>query len=158
LSELDVPDPEARLAGLGYALPDSPPMAGLYVPATQAGDLVFSSGAIPMRDGRLTHMGHVGAEVSLEEAQAAARVAVVNALASIRARVGSLRRVMQVIKLTGYVASAPGFSDQPAVMDVASQLLIDAFGATGQSARTAVGVAELPFGVPVEVDLVVLLR
>jgi enamine deaminase RidA (YjgF/YER057c/UK114 family) len=158
LSELDIPDPEARLAGLGYALPESPPVAGLYVPATQSGDLVFSSGAIPMRDGRLTHMGHVGAEVSLEEAQEAARVAVVNALSSIRARVGSLRRVMQVIKLTGYVASAPGFTDQPAVMDAASQLLIDTFGAIGQSARTAVGVAELPFGVPVEVDLVVLLR
>jgi enamine deaminase RidA (YjgF/YER057c/UK114 family) len=133
-------------------------VAGLYVPATQAGDLVFSSGAIPMRDGQLTHLGHVGAEVSLEAAQEAARVAVVNALSSISSRVGPLRRVMQVIKLTGYVASAPGFNDQPAVMNAASQLLIDAFGDVGRSSRTAVGVAELPFGVPVEVDLVVLLR
>jgi enamine deaminase RidA (YjgF/YER057c/UK114 family) len=133
-------------------------VAGLYVPATQAGDLVFSSGAVPMRDGQLTHRGHVGAEVSLEEAQEAARIAVVNALASVQSRIGSLRRVMQVIKLSGYVASAAGFTDQPAVMNAASQLLIDAFGDVGQSARTAVGVAELPLGVPVEVDLVVLLR
>jgi enamine deaminase RidA (YjgF/YER057c/UK114 family) len=146
------------LVGLGYALPESPAVAGLYVPATRAGDLVFSSGAVPIRDGQVTHRGHVGAEVSLEEAQAAARIAVVNALASVRAEAGSLRRVMRVIKLTGYVASAPGFSDQPAVMNAASQLLIDAFGEAGQSARTAVGVAELPLGVPVEVDLVVLLR
>jgi enamine deaminase RidA (YjgF/YER057c/UK114 family) len=139
-------------------LPESAPVAGLYVPATRAGDLVFSSGAVPIRDGQVTHRGRVGAEVSLEEAQAAARIAVVNALASVRAEVGSLKRVMRVIKLTGYVAGAPGFSDQPAVMNAASQLLIDAFGEAGQSARTAVGVAELPLGVPVEVDLVVLLR
>jgi enamine deaminase RidA (YjgF/YER057c/UK114 family) len=139
-------------------LPESALVAGLYVPATRAGDLVFSSGAVPIRDGEVTHRGRVGAEVSLEEAQAAARIAVVNALAFVRAEVGSLKRVMRVIKLTGYVASAPGFSDQPAVMNAASQLLIDAFGEAGQSARTAVGVAELPLGVPVEVDLVVLLR
>lgn len=139
-------------------MPESAPVAGLYVPATRAGDLVFSSGAVPIRDGQVTHRGRVGAEVSLEEAQAAARIAVVNALASVRAEVGSLKRVMRVIKLTGYVAGAPGFSDQPAVMNAASQLLIDAFGEAGQSARTAVGVAELPLGVPVEVDLVVLLR
>jgi enamine deaminase RidA (YjgF/YER057c/UK114 family) len=158
LSELDVPDPESRLAALGYPLPASPQVVGLYVPATRAGDVVFSSGAGPIRDGQLTHQGHVGAEVSLEEAQTAAMIAVVNALAYISAEVGSLRRVLRVIKLTGYVNSAPGFSDQAAVMNAASQLLIDVFGEVGQSARTSVGVAELPFGLPVEVDLVVLLR
>ncbi len=158
MSELEVPDPESRLAGLGYALPENLFVGGLYVPAVRAGDLVFTSGAVPARDGALTHAGKVGAEVSLEQAQAAARIAVVNALASVRAETGSLRRVMRVVRLVGYVASAPGFTDQPGVMNAASQLLIDTFGDPGRCARTAVGVAELPFGVPVEVDLVVVLR
>ncbi len=133
-------------------------MGGLYVPAVRAGDLVFSSGAVPVRDGALTHAGKVGAEVSVEEAQAAARIAVVNALGAVRSEVGSLRRVMRVVRLAGYVASAPGFADQHLVMNAASQLLIDTFGDAGRCARSAVGVAELPFGVPVEVELVVLLR
>ena len=133
-------------------------MRGLYVPAVRAGDLVFSSGAVPVRDGALTHAGKVGAEVSVEEAQAAARIAVVNALGAVRSEVGSLRRVMRVVRLAGYVASAPGFADQHLVMNAASQLLIDTFGDAGRCARSAVGVAELPFGVPVEVELVVLLR
>jgi enamine deaminase RidA (YjgF/YER057c/UK114 family) len=128
------------------------------VPAVRAGDLVFSSGAVPVRDGSPTHAGKVGAEVSLEQAQAAARIALVNALAAVRSETGSLRRVMRVVRLLGYVASAPGFSEQHLVMNAASQLLIDTFGDAGRCARSAVGVAELPLGVPVEVELVVLLR
>ncbi len=128
------------------------------MPAVRAGDLVFSSGAVPVRDGALTHAGKVGADVSVEQAQAAARVAVVNALAAVRSETGSLRRVMRVVRLLGYVASAPGFSEQHVVMNAASQLLIDTFGDAGRCARSAVGVAELPLGVPVEVELVVLLR
>jgi enamine deaminase RidA (YjgF/YER057c/UK114 family) len=139
MSELEVPDPEARLAELGHPLPAAPQVAGLYLPAARAGDLVFTSGAI-------------------EQAQDAARVAVVNALASVAAETGSLRRIMRVIRLTGYVASAPGFIDQPQVMDAASQLLVDVFGDPGRSARSSVGVAELPLGAPVEIELVVLLR
>ena len=128
------------------------------MPAVRAGDLVFSSGAVPVRDGAPTHAGKVGADVSVEQAQAAARVAVVNALAAVRSETGSLRRVMRVVRLLGYVASAPGFSEQHVVMNAASQLLIDTFGDAGRCARSAVGVAELPLGVPVEVELVVLLR
>jgi enamine deaminase RidA (YjgF/YER057c/UK114 family) len=158
MGELEVPDPEGRLAELGYALPVAPPVAGLYLPATRAGDVVFTSGAIPTRDGALTVRGKVGAEITVEQAQEAARVALVNALAAVAFETGSLRRIMRVIRLTGYVASAPGFTDQPQVMDAASQLLIDVFGDAGRSARSSVGVAELPLGATVEIDLVVLLR
>ena len=158
MSELEVPDPEARLAELGHPLPAAPQVAGLYLPAARAGDLVFTSGAIPTRDGALTMRGKVGADITIEQAQDAARVAVVNALASVAAETGSLRRIMRVIRLTGYVASAPGFIDQPQVMDAASQLLVDVFGDPGRSARSSVGVAELPLGAPVEIELVVLLR
>ena len=158
MSELDVPDPEGRLAQLGHPLPATPPVAGLYVPATRAGDVVFTSGAIPTRDGAVTLRGKVGAEVTIEQAQDAARLALVNALSAVAAETGSLRRIMRVIRLTGYVASAPGFTDQSQVMDAASQLLVDVFGDVGRSARSAVGVAELPLGATVEIELVVLLR
>ena len=158
MSELEVRDPEAILADLGFAIPETPFVGGLYVPATRAGDIVYSSGAVPVWGGQVTHVGHVGGEVGLEDAQAAARIAVVNALGSVRTEIGSLRRVLRILKLTGYVASAPGFSEQHLVMNAASQLLIDAFGDSGRGVRTAVGVAELPLGVPVEVELVVLLR
>lgn len=158
MSELEVPDPADRLAELGYPLPDAPPVAGVYVPAVRAGDLVFTSGAVPMRDGVVLLKGKVGADASLEQAQEGARLAVVNALAALRAEAGSLRRVMRVVRLVGYVASAPGFNDQHLVMNAASQLLIDAFGEGGRCARSAIGVAELPLAAAVEVELVVLLR
>lgn len=158
MSELEVPDPEGRLAQLGHALPAAPPVAGLYLPAARAGDVVYTSGAIPTQDGALTVRGKVGAEITIEQAQDAARLALVNALASVVAETGSLRRIMRVIRLTGYVASAPGFTEQPQVMDAASQLLVDVFGDAGRSARSSVGVAELPLGAPVEIELVVLLR
>jgi enamine deaminase RidA (YjgF/YER057c/UK114 family) len=158
VSELEVPDPADRLADLGYPLPEVPQVGGLYLPAVRAGDLVFTSGAVPMRDGAVLVEGKVGAEVSLEQAQEGARIAVVNALAAVRWETGSLRRVRQVVRLVGYIASAAGFTDQPQVMNAASQMLIDVFGDAGRCARTAVGVYELPLGVPVEVELVVLLR
>jgi enamine deaminase RidA (YjgF/YER057c/UK114 family) len=158
VSDQSDPGPEEVLAELGYALPEVPPVAGLYLPAVRAGDLVFTSGAVPMRDGAVVIRGKVGAEVSLEQAQDAARLAVVNALASLRSETGSLRRVLRMVRLVGYVASAPGFTDQPQVLNAASQLLIDLFGDAGRSARSAIGVAELPLGVPVEVELVALVR
>src|SRR2546422_4318995 len=131
MSELEAPAPADRLAQMGLPLPTATPVVGLYVPATTAGDVVFTSGAIPIRDGVLTVQGKVGAEVSVEQAQHAARLAVVNALGAVAAETGSLRRVRKIIRLTGYVASAPGFTDQPGVLDAASQLLIDVFGDPG---------------------------
>jgi enamine deaminase RidA (YjgF/YER057c/UK114 family) len=158
VSELEVPDPESRLAGAGHVLPSAAPVVGLYAPATRAGDVVFTSGSVPMRDGELSIRGKVGAGVTIAQAQDAARLALLNALAAVVAETGSLRRVMRILRLTGYIASAPGFTDQPQVMDAASQLLLDAFGEGGRCARSAIGVAELPLGAPVEIELVVLLR
>jgi enamine deaminase RidA (YjgF/YER057c/UK114 family) len=158
MSELDVKDPESILAGIGYPLPAAYPPMALYTPAVQYGDVVVTAGTVPVRDGQLICAGKVGEQVTVEQAQEAARVALLNALAAVREVVQSLRRVKRVIKLNGFVNSAPGFTGQPEVMNAASQLLIDAFGEAGRGARTAVGVAELPLGAAVELDLTVELR
>ncbi len=143
---------EARLAALGLTLPTPPPAAGLYSPVVQSGALLFVSGQIPTRDGAVAGRGKVGAEVSIEEAAELARLCAINGLAQVRAHLGSLDRVVRAVRVGGFVASAPGFTDQPKVVNGASQLLLDVFGEAGRHARAAVGVAELPLGVPVEVE------
>jgi len=159
LGELDVTDPESLLAQMGCPLPPAAYQPyGLYAPAVQFGDVVLTAGVVPVREGQLLCAGKVGSEVSVADAQEAARVAMVNALAAVRDQVGSLRRVSRVLKLNGYVNSAPGFTGQPEVMNAASQLLIDVFGQAGRGARTSVGVAELPLDAAVELDLMVELR
>lgn len=142
---------ESRLASLGHELPEVPEPGGSYVPAVRAGALIFTSGQLPRKGGELAHAGKVGAEVTIAQAQQAARLCVLNALAAVRASAGSLDAVARVVKLTGFVASAEGFVAQPKVMDAASELLVGAFGDRGRHARSAVGVAELPRGAPVEV-------
>ena len=149
---------EARLAVLGYPLPRDSTAIGLYLPAVRAGDLVFTSGALPLKKGELQVIGHVGGDVSLEEGQEAARLCLVNALAAIRDVSGALAEIERFVKLTGFVSSAPGFQAQPQVMNAASELLIDVFGDAGRSVRSAVGVAELPLGAAVEVELVAQLK
>ncbi len=139
----------ARLAELGIELPEVPAPAGAYVPAVRTGNLVYTSGQVAR--GR---SGKVGAEVSEADAKAAARSCALNALAAVDALVG-LDSVTAVVKVTGFVASAPGFTDQPAVLNGASELLGEVFGDAGVHARSAVGVAELPKGSPVEVEIVV---
>ncbi|GAC58174.1 hypothetical protein GOHSU_31_00350 [Gordonia hirsuta DSM 44140 = NBRC 16056] len=152
------PSPSARLAELGLTLPTVVNPIGRYTPALRVGDLVYTSGQLPMADGRLTAIGKVaeGAAgvVSPEEATAAARQCALNALAAIDAVVG-LDSVVQVVKVVGFVASAPGFSAQPAVVNGASDLLGEIFGEAGVHARSAVGVAELPLGAAVELELIV---
>jgi enamine deaminase RidA (YjgF/YER057c/UK114 family) len=145
---------EARIAILGYPLPREAAAMGLYLPAVRVGDLVFTSGAIPIKDGEVQVRGHVGGDVSVEDAGHAARLCVANALAAVRDEAGSLAEVQRIVKLTGFVSSAPGFEAQPQVMDAASQLLIDVFGDPGRCVRSAIGVAELPLGAAVEVELV----
>lgn len=146
---------EQRLAAKGVVLPPVPPVAGAYVPWTAAGALVFVSGQIPFRDGALPVTGLVGEDVSLEQAQEEARHAALNALAVLRdAAGGSLDAVARILKLTVYVASAPGFRMQPLVANGASDLMVEAFGDAGRHARAAVGCVELPLGAPVEVELV----
>lgn len=143
----------ARLAELGIALPPVPAPAGAYLPAVRTGNLVYTAGQVP-RDA-LT--GKVGAEVSEEDARAAARTCAMQALAAVDALVG-LDSVTRVVKVVGFVASAPDFGGQPGVINGASELLGEVFGEAGQHARSAVGVAELPGGVPVEVELIVEVR
>jgi enamine deaminase RidA (YjgF/YER057c/UK114 family) len=144
----------ARLAELGIALPDVVPPLAAYVPAVRAGNLVYTAGQLPMQSGKLVQTGKVGAEVTPEEGKALARLCALNALAAVHSLVG-IDAVTRVVKVVGFVASAPGFNGQPSVVNGASQLFGDVFGAAGAHARSAVGVSELPLDAPVEVELIV---
>ena len=150
-------DPHARLAELGLELPPvSAPLAA-YVPAVRSGNHVYVSGQLPLVDGKLLATGKVGADVDPEQATDLARRCALNALAAIDALVG-LGQVVRVVKLVGFVASAEGFTGQPGVVNGASDLFGEVFGAAGRHARSAVGVAELPLGAPVEVEVIVEVR
>lgn len=147
---------EQRLRELGHELPKAPAPAGSYIPAVRSGSLVFTAGQLPLVGGEPSHTGKVGDAVSLEEAQKAAAACALNALAAVESlEAGTLGLVRRVVKVTGFVASAPGFNGQPAVLNGASELLGAALGEAGVHARSAVGVAELPFDAPVEIELVV---
>ena len=147
-----------RLAALGLTLlPVVSPVAA-YVPAVVAGGFVYTSGQLPMVDGKLPAVGKVGAEVSGPDAAGMARTCALNALAAAAAAAGGLAAIRRIVKVTGFVASAPGFSGQPQVVNGASELLIEVFGEDGRHARSAVGVAELPLNAPVEVELIAEIR
>lgn len=149
---------EDRLAELSITLTDPPAPAGAYVPAIVDGHHVLTSGQLPLVDGALPVTGHVGAEVDPEQAKEMARLCAINALAAIRGAIGDLDRVEQVVKVVGFVSSAPDFTGQPGVVNGASELLGEVFGAAGEHARSAVGVAALPLGTPVEVEVTVRIR
>jgi enamine deaminase RidA (YjgF/YER057c/UK114 family) len=142
-----------RLAELGLTLPEVVPPLAAYQPAVRSGPYVYTSGQLPMVDGELPATGKVGAEVTPEEAKALARVCALNALAAVRLVVGDLDRVARVVKVVGFVASAPDFTGQPAVVNGASELLGEVLGEKGVHARSAVGVAVLPLDAPVEVEI-----
>lgn len=150
-------DIKARLSELGIELPPVARPAGAYLPAVQTGNLVYTSGQVPVIDGKLRRTGKVGAEVSPEEAYDDARQCAINALAAIDALVG-LDAVTRVVKVVGFVASDPSFTGQPKVINGASELLGEVFGDAGQHARSAVGVAALPIDAPVEVEMIVEVR
>ncbi|RQP11015.1 MAG: RidA family protein [Microbacteriaceae bacterium] len=143
-----------RLAELGLALPPVVPPVAAYVPAQISGNLVYTAGQLPMIGGVLPATGKVGAEVGAEEAKEFARVCALNALAAAESVIGSLDRVTKVVKVVGFVASAPDFTSQPGVVNGASELLGEIFGEAGKHARSAVGVAVLPLDAPVEVELI----
>lgn len=153
---MDERTPEQRLTELGIELPGPPPPgARLFVPAVRSGSLLFVSGQGPVRpDGELVR-GKVGSDLDVADAREAARLAGIQLLGAIRAEAGSLDRVRRVVKLLGMVNGAPGFTDTPAVLDGCSQLLLDVFGDAGRHARSAVGMAELPHGMCVEIEAVV---
>lgn len=146
--------PEHRLADLGIELPAIPPPAGLYAAAVRSGGHLYVSGQVPRAaDGSgVAATGKLGQDITVEAGAALARLCALQALAIVRAELGSLDRVARVVRVAGYVASAPGFTQHPAVVNGASQLLLDVFGEAGRHARIAIGVVELPAGVPVEVE------
>lgn len=146
--------PTARLAELGLSLPQVVKPLAAYVPAVRTGNLVYTAGQLPMEAGSLVQTGKVGAEVTPEQGRQAARLCALNALAAVDALVG-LDSVTRVVKVVGFVASAPGFNGQPGVVNGASELLGEVFGEAGAHARSAVGVSELPLDAPVEVELIV---
>ena len=143
-----------RLSALGVSLPAVTPPLAAYVPAVRTGNLVYTSGQLPLIGKDLPHSGKVGDRVTPEQAKDSARICALNAVAAIDALVG-LEAVTQVVKVIGFVASAPGFTGQPGVVNGASEFLGEVFGEAGAHARSAVGVAELPLDAPVEIELIV---
>ncbi|GAB2514210.1 RidA family protein [Nocardiopsis aegyptia] len=147
--------PEERLAELGLTLPEVVPPVASYTPTVRSGNHVYVSGQLPFVDGKLPATGKVGAEVTPETAQELAALCALNAIAAVRAEIGDLSNVVRVVKLGGFVASAPDFTGHPGVINGASDLMGQVFGDAGVHARAAVGVAALPLDSPVEVDMIV---
>lgn len=148
------PDPEAALAAIGLSLPTPAAPVAAYIPARRTGNLVFISGQIPFRDGKLIATGIVPNEVSMDVARECAVQCGLNGLAALKAEIGSLTKVRQVVRLGVFVACNPGFGDQPKVANGASELMQKAFGESGRHSRASVGAPSLPLNAPVEVEFV----
>jgi enamine deaminase RidA (YjgF/YER057c/UK114 family) len=146
---------ESRLKKIGLSLPDAPKPVAAYIPAKQTGNLVFTAGQLPMVNGELISKGLLGQDVEIDEANKAARICTLNALAAIKGAIGDLDRIKQIVRVVGYVASVPTFTQQPAVVNGASELLLEIFGENGKHARSAVGMAVLPLNASVEIELTV---
>ena len=149
---------EAKLKEMGIALPEAAKPLAAYIPALKAGDCVYTSGQIPLVGGELKFKGKVGAEISEAQGYEAAKVCAVNCLSAIKGVIGSLDQIAQVVKVTGFVNSAPGFNAQPKVVNGASEFLGEVFGEAGKHTRSAVGVSELPIDSAVEVEMIVKLK
>ena len=146
--------PEDKLRELGIELPKAPSPLGSYIPCVQSGSLLFISGILPLRGGILTRTGKLGDTITLDEAREDARTAAINALAVVKAHTGSLDAIKRCVKVTGYIASTPDFTDQPKVLNAASDFIHDIFGEAGRHARAAVGVTVLPLNSPVEIEFI----
>jgi enamine deaminase RidA (YjgF/YER057c/UK114 family) len=146
---------EARLKDLNIELPEAPKPLAAYLPAKQAGQLIFTAGQLPMVNGELFLKGLLGQDVEIEDANKAARICTLNGLAAIKGLVGDLDQIKQIVRVVGYVASVSNFTQQPAVINGASELLLEIFGDKGKHARSAVGMAVLPLNACVEVELTV---
>lgn len=145
---------EERLKALNIILPSPPKPVGSYIPVVITGNLAFVSGQIPIKDGKVTYAGKVSKDLSVEDAQDAARLCVINALAQLKTELGSLDRISKIVRVSGFVNSPPEFTDQPKVINGASDLLFEIFGQNGQHTRIAVGVSSLPLNSTVEIDLI----
>jgi enamine deaminase RidA (YjgF/YER057c/UK114 family) len=146
---------EKKLEQLGLILPEAPKPVAAYIPAKQSGSLVFTAGQLPMVRGELISKGLLGQDVEVDEANKAARICTLNALAAIKGVIGDLDRIKQIVRVVGYVASVPTFTQQPAVVNGASELLLEIFGEAGKHARSAVGMSVLPLNTSVEIELTV---
>jgi len=146
---------DEKLKTLNITLPTPPKPAGAYIPVVISDQTVYVSGQIPMEDGKVAYKGKVPTEQSLEQAQMAAKLCIINALAQLKSELGSLDRISKIIRVSGFVNSSPNFTDQPKVINAASNLLFEIFGQKGQHSRIAVGVASLPLGATVEIDMIV---
>jgi enamine deaminase RidA (YjgF/YER057c/UK114 family) len=150
--------PDDRLAALGLTLPEVVAPVAAYVPAVRSGGMIYTAGQLPVVEGKLVATGKVGAEVGAAEAAALARTCALNALAAAASVAGGLAGIRRIVKVTGFVASAPDFTGQPQVVNGASELLLEVFGEAGRHARSAVGMAVLPLDAPVEVELIAEIR
>ncbi len=146
---------ESRIEQIGLNIPEAPKPVAAYIPAKQTGKLVFTAGQLPMVNGELFSKGLLGQDVEIDEANNAARICTLNALAAIKGVIGNLDRIKQIVRVVGYVASVPTFTQQPAVVNGASELLLEIFGENGKHARSAVGMAVLPLNASVEIELTV---
>ena len=145
---------EDKIKELGLELPEAPKPVATYVPSVRTGNLLFLSGVLPMRNGQLAYAGKLGREFGINEGAEAAKIAILNALAIAKQELGSLDRIARVVKVVGHVASAEGFTDQPQVLNGASDLLVAIFGEAGRHARVATGAAELPRRAAVEIEVI----
>jgi enamine deaminase RidA (YjgF/YER057c/UK114 family) len=146
---------ELKMQSLGIQLPGAPRPLAAYIPAKQSGNLIFTAGQLPIVNGELISKGLLGQDVEVEEANMAARICTLNALASIKGIIGDLDRIKQVVRVVGYVASVPTFTQQPLVVNGASDILLEIFGESGKHARSAVGLTVLPLNASVEIELIV---
>ncbi len=146
---------EEKIAQLGFSIPAAPKPLASYIPAIRTGDMVFTAGQLPMKDGSLAYKGKLGKELTEEDGKKAAQVCALNCLSVIKGEIGNLDNISNVIKLTVFVSSAEGFINHPQVANGASDLIKEIFGENGKHVRSAVGVAELPLGAPVEIEMIV---
>lgn len=149
---------EEKLKQMGLELPSAPAPVAAYIPAVSIDGWVYTSGQLPFVAGELKYQGKLGSEITVEQGYEAAKICVLNCLAAIKSVIGDLNQVKRVVKVTGFVNSAPGFNEQPKVINGASELLGQVFDEAGRHARSAVGVNELPLGSPVEVEMIVRLK
>jgi enamine deaminase RidA (YjgF/YER057c/UK114 family) len=149
---------EERIKDLGLHLPRIPEPVASYVPAVLAGDIIYVSGQLPLIEGKIRLQGKLGDEITVEEGREAAKICTLNCLASAKSVIGSLDNIERVVKVTGFIACAPGFSQQPQVLNGASNILIEIFGDVGRHSRSAVGVSSLPLNAPVEVEMILKIR
>jgi enamine deaminase RidA (YjgF/YER057c/UK114 family) len=145
---------EEKLAVLNIILPTPPKPAGSYIPVVKTGNLLFVSGQIPMKEGKVVFQGKVPTDISIEDAQKAAKLCIINTLAQIKAELGSLEKISRIVRVSGFVNSSQDFSEQPKVINAASDLLFEIFGESGRHSRIAIGVSSLPLNCTVEIDLI----